>query len=967
MTQLFKLAISIGFFASIMPMYSIAVAQDANALKEKGRSLYKQGNYVAAAATFEQAVTAATSRLGANAQPTDIIVNELAMSYYQLGNLSEAAKNYRRVLLNTEARSGKNNSEVATCLNNLAAVFDDAGDFAHAESLYQRSYHIQVATYGANSPELATTLNNLGSVFAGQGDDTRAIQMYRQALTAVQKKIPKDDKLTALIIHNTANSQSGLGQYDDALKLFQQALALRTAALGPDHPSIATTLNSMAYPLKAQKKFDEAERVYRQALTQREKRLGPDHPAVATSLNNISWLYYDQGRYAEAEKLHQQALKIRETKHGPDHPDVAASLHSLATTLRELNQDDKAEELWQRTLKIRQAKLGAAHPLLAETWGQLGVLHAKQQKFAVAAADFDQVRRIAREHIGSILPEMTEAEQLTYLKQTDETALHTALSLALACKDDLKTVEMAAEWLLNAKGVAQQALAQRAINERDQKDPVLAAITKQLQTIRRELIMLLRTVPAPAGDDLRLKRIADLRRLEATATAQLAAATGRPTLDARWVDLSDVRKKLADGAWLIDIARFRLRHFNAKTHDERWQPEHYVVWLIPPAGKGEVKLIDLGPAEEIDALIRKVREALVISKDAIVANGERAAEQELQPILKSLAKQVFEPLLPHLATARKLHLSPDSSLWIVPWSALPMGETGYAIEKFDLSYAVSGRDLLAVSTPGSNGPPLIYADPDYNQGVEESLKSLRTLYRGSLPLTRSVRSKVGLGRVERLPGTAIEAQMITPKIEEFAGTKPQVYLGEFALEGAIKGSARPKILVVSTHGFFQEVPPAKIAEDDSGLSRQRARYENPLLLCGLLMSGCNVKALAARTDADDGVLTGMEIGGIDLRGTELVVLSACETGLGEIQNGEGVAGLRQAFQISGSRNVISTLWQIPDRDSAIIVDGFFSNLANGQTKSEALRNSQLKRLESRRARNGAAHPFFWAAWTITGE
>jgi CHAT domain-containing protein/Tfp pilus assembly protein PilF len=967
MLNKFKFVILIGCCALSLGIHSIATAQDANTLKEKGRALYKQGNYAAAAATFEQAVTAATATLGANAQPTDIIVNELAMSYYQLGNLSEAAKNYRRVLQNTEARSGKQNSEVATCLNNLAAVFDDAGDFAQAESLYQRSYQIQVAAYGPNSSELATTLNNLGSVFAGQGDDTRAIEMYRQALAASQKKVPKDDKLTALIIHNMANSQSGLGQFDDALKLFQQALTLRTAAVGPDHPSVATTLNSMAYPLKAQKKFDEAERVYRQALSQREKRLGPDHPAVATSLNNIAWLNYDQGRYAEAEKWHQQALKIREAKLGPDHPDVASSLHSLATTLRELNQDDKAEEHWLRSLKIRQAKLGAAHPLLAETLGQLGVLHAKQQKFAAAVADFDQVRRIARQHIGSILPEMTEAEQLTYLKQTDEKALHTALSLALLCKDDLQAVEKGAEWLLNAKGIAQQALAQRAINERDQKDPALAAISKQLQLVRRELIMLLRTAPAPTGDEKRLKQIAELRQQEATATAQLAAATGRPILDARWVELSEVRKKLADGALLIDIARIRLRHFNAKTHDERWQPEHYIVWLIPAAGKETVKLIDLGPAEEVDAVIRKVREALVKSKDSIVANGERAAEQELQPILASLAKLVLAPLLPHLATAKKLHLSPDSSLWLVPWSALPVGEASYAIEKFELSYAVSGRDLLAANAAGSNGLPLIYADPDYNLGVEASLKSLRTIYRGSLPLTRSVRSKVGLGRVERLPGTAIEAQLITPKLEEFAGTKPQVYLGEFALEGALKGSARPKILVVSTHGFFQAAAPAKIAEDDSGLSRQRAQYENPLLHCGLLMSGCNVKALATRTDADDGVLTGLEIGGIDLRGTELVVLSACETGLGEIQNGEGVAGLRQAFQISGARNVISTLWQIPDRDSAMIVDGFFSKLASGQTKSEALRSSQLKRIEARRARNGAAHPFFWAAWTITGE
>jgi CHAT domain-containing protein len=327
-----------------------------------------------------------------------------------------------------------------------------------------------------------------------------------------------------------------------------------------------------------------------------------------------------------------------------------------------------------------------------------------------------------------------------------------------------------------------------------------------------------------------------------------------------------------------------------------------------------------------------------------------------------------------------LILSPDGALWLLPWNAIPVEDKRFLVEDFSLRYVISGRELVHQDKQAAFGAPLLFADPAYDLTPDKIRAAIQAIFKDfkfDPNATRSLTSKTSLGRVPPLPSTRLEAEAITPSVEQVTGKAPIRYLGSYALESVVKRVKRPPMLVISTHGFFlpdeqRKSEPEREQEDrplPSGELRaispahMPAPIENPLLRCGLMLAGCNQPS----PTGDDGILTGMEIVGIDLRGTNLVVLSACQTGIGKVQVGEGVAGLRQAFQLAGAEGVVATLWQVPDRDSAILMRDLFENLAQDQNAADALRNAQLARISSRRERNGAAHPFFWAAWTVTGH
>jgi CHAT domain-containing protein len=670
--------------------------------------------------------------------------------------------------------------------------------------------------------------------------------------------------------------------------------------------------------------------------------------SIGVQLNLAALLYYTEQDYAKAASLYRDAVTLCEKSLGRDHPLSANSLTSLASV---------------------QIALGSP---------------------AEAVTLFDHARRILRRHVADVLPSLTMEEQLEFIRARDWDEFHRAITFAVSQPSNSNLTDLSASWVANGKAIAQEATGLRDLLAQAGKHGSEHNALRELRQIRAELAELsYRSDPLKDIAESHERRRAlheEERRLVHDIGGRLALLTREDP----WVSLSEVRGSIADNSVLIDIVRFKVFDFKMQSQDKAWLSDRYAAWIIPPRGKGSTVVIDLGDAPAIDAAVTSYRDtvrAAVGDGGLIDTAGESNAEEHLRAAAAALTDKVLTPILAGIRASGcdkgldELIISPDGELWLVPWAALPLDDHQYLITRYAVVTVTSARDLVASDEKRpQGGAPLIFADPLFDlpketlaQAIQEVTEKdrlpssdLEYVVETTGPQTRSVSE---IGRVSRLPGTLNEARRIAVGIERVTKRKATTFLQSRALEERIKRVQSPRVLHIATHGFAlpdqrvlaavlqRSTPTITVARPRQGLTAiSGERLEDPLLRCGMLLAGCNLPARDRPKGAEDGCLTGKEIVGLDLRGTELVVLSACDTGTGRVQYGEGVAGLRQAFLLAGAEAVLATLWQVPDVPTADLVAGFFDHLAAGKSKANALRQAQLDLIEKRRKSHGAAHP-----------
>ncbi|MDM8546105.1 CHAT domain-containing protein, partial [Candidatus Venteria ishoeyi] len=961
-----------------------------------------QGSYGEAEPLYQRALRVREAVLGKEHPDTLISVNNLAGLYKSQGRYGEAEPLYQRALRVSEAILGQQHPQTLTSLNNLAFLYQAQGRYGEAEQLYQRVLRMNEKILGKEHPTTLNSINTLAVLYYSQGRYSEAEPLYQQVLYEREMKLGKKHPETLKSISNLASCIMRLGRYNEAEPLYQRALDTVKKVLGKEHPQTFDSVNDLAVLYQAQGRYGEAESLYQHAKIGREKVLGKEHSHTLSSINNLAGLYYQQNRYSDAEFLYQLVLDMNEQKQGMEHPRTLISINNLALLYQAQNRYEKAKSLFQRALRVREEILGKEHPdtlisvnNLANLYQAQGNYHEAeplfqrallvrkqvlgeehpdtltsidnlanfyqaQERYGEAESLFQQVLRARKKVLGKEHPDTMHTMQsmislqlslkqapkaLVLLRHLETAALrYTAIELSTTLGEAQKrsflsqqsvlqdlalnlavqypskeTHQFAVTVLLRWNQVqGEEALFLQRLS-RQSGDPQIKELAEQIRATRKELSFLANQ------KEVNSQTLQTLLNTLAAKEVQLSRHSRlyKQHLVVRSLDLNSVRSELPHSSALLAVKAYR----PFDTEKQILQAPHYLALLLPAEDSGEtaLQLKDLGPVEETGL------------SGQILKAGEAQTE-------KDLYQQLFADWDEQLAAYESLYIVPDHWLHLLNFERMRLADGRYWIERQPLHRLSNARDLLR-PPPLQKGKGLVaLGGIDYGtrpvkgtgavvgaglQPAPEHLTALTDTQRnlagqleqGFLPLAASRKEAKQIPQFFWSPAHG----------DDQSGKLEQVWLGADATEHKLKQlDHAPQVLHLATHGFYLE---------------DRLELGRPLVLSGLALANANLGIHGQRDEhGEDGILYALEVQDLNLEGTQLVTLSACDTGKGVVDYAEGVYGLIRAFRVAGARNVLMTLRKVDDEQAFRFMTEFYRRwLESGglENPAKALRDTKL--------------------------
>jgi CHAT domain-containing protein len=857
-----------------------------------------------------------------------------AAQLYERQRPEEAQSLLERALPLAERVWGPDDEHVARIAADLAAIYVDFADFARAHALYDRALAILDHTLGADHPTTAFVRSRLASSYQRTGQRPKAEALLRPALEVIEKTLGPEHLWFVRCLGTWSALRHDAGDFDQAEEIVRRQLTILETIAYTESTLYASLLNNLGEIYTRKRDYVRAEDFLRRSVAAYEKMRGPDEYALSYPLTNLGIIARERKDFATAEALYLRALSIRQRLAGPEHPDLVIILNNLANILLATGDYARSLDTHFYALRIGEKALGPYHQNTLLSVGNIARTHAAAGDLASALTFQSRADAIIERQFALNLAVGSERQKLAFVRSMSE---RTERTISLHLRDaphNPRATALAALVLLQRKGRVQDALIdtvavmRQRIGSADDR-----SLLDRLRSTNAELARLALNAPATAHPETRQTAITALDTQRERLEAELAEHSAEFRSQMRPVTLDAVQALIPDDAALVEFTIFRPFNPKAERNAEAYAPPHYAAYILrrDTAPRG----IDLGAATAIDDAITALRETL--------RDPTRA---DLKARARAVDARVMQPLRASFGSATQLLISPDGALSLMPFEALVDEQERYLIERYAISYFTSGRDLLRMqhSPPSHPGTPVIFANPVFGEPAApktpQPIPTPATAARKTSGRSVTTGDNLAAMYFAPLAATADEARAIKTLFPDAA-----LFTGARATKAALQGVAAPGILHIASHGFFLR---------DGSIDAQ-----HPLLRSGLALAGANLR----RDSREDGVLTALEASGLNLWGTKLVTLSACDTGIGEVRNGEGVYGLRRAFILAGAETVVMSLWAVSDAVTRETMVAYYTGLRAGLGRRDALRQAKLAMLQ-RRARQ---HPFFWAGFIQSGE
>ncbi len=797
-------------------------------------------------------------------------------------------------------------------------------DHAKSEAALKRSLAIFEKGYGRASAQTIWSLRGLGMLYLYTNDFAKSEAFFQEAkeLSIQVLGVEHPQVVSSLV------DLSKIHQYREdnqrMLADLQMAQPIAERVLEPDDFALMDLTNQLAEAYADAGDLERAEENHDKVKAIVARRYGEQHLFMAVPLQNLGILARRRGQYEQALSLLDQAYQIRMKTSGERHPDSVSIQINIANVYLSKGEYAKALDLHLREMQILEETQGRYNWLTLLAQANVARTYAAMGDLPNAIQAQTRLEATLEKNIELNVAIGSERQKLAYLTAKQPRSDRAVSLHAQMAPKDPAARDLAARVLLERKGRVLDAVSGSVGTLRERLGADDRRVLDDLAEVNAKYAKLALSGPGRTPVEEYRKQVKTLEeqgeRLEAAISRTGAASEAA----SRLVSLEALEAVIPNDAAVVEFGIYRPFDPKFPDEDRAYGSARYIVYVLHHTG--EVRWKDLGEVKKIDAAVDALRRSL--------GNSRRKDVGQLSRVLDRL---VGAPIRELAGSARHLLISPDGELNLVPFEALVDENSRYFVERYSIGYLTAGRDLLRMQSRRSfkSGPPAVVADPKF--GEPAVLAAGVQAPRGdSLGRRRSVTAGKTLADVYFAPleGTAEEARKIQSIFPE-----ARVLTGAQATKAALKRLESPGILHIATHGFFLDS------------SRE---VENPLLRSGLALAGANT---------GDGILTALEASGLNLWGTKVVTLSACETGVGEVKTHEGVYGLRRAFFLAGAETLVMSLWPVSDRVTREIMTDYYAGLKNGLGRGEALRQARLSMMK----RKDRQHPFFWAGFIQSGE